>query len=382
MRHSRKNPINDYRHSAKILAGILSGRVLTGPRSVQVSIVDSCNYRCAMCWEHSSEFEGWGADELARKYHSAKKNKSTVMDFDVYEEFVRSLRGTGTRDISFAGIGEPLLHKRIVDAVGLAKSLGMRVWITTNGSLLRPELMEELARAGLDDMNVSINAGAAEEYGLVHANQDGSRFDEILANLAWLRDYKRRSGQETPRLTLSNVICNLNGHRVFDMMKTSVAVGAVAVSYRPIDSFEQTAKYALSPGDMERLAGQFLSAGALARDNGISTNIDSFYGLLKIRASGVIPSPCFAGWMYPFVLANGDVTYCCISRQVLGNLAEQSFASIWLDPARRALNDAAIKMHQTQRPLPNSRCLGCEQALASIRIYRYLWPRWGGKSAH
>ncbi len=374
----KENPINDYWHSAKILTGILSGRVLTGPRSVQVSIVDNCNYRCVMCWEHSSEISGGGADDLARNYHAGKKNKAKVMDFEVYEAFIRNLRKTGGRDISFAGIGEPLLHKRIVDAVELAKSLGMRVWITTNGSLLQPDLMAELAHAGLDDLNVSINAGAAREYGLLHAGQDVKQFDKIVANLTWLRDYKRRSAQETPRLMLSNVICNLNSHRAFDMMKTAVSIGADAISYRPIDIFQQTSKYALSPGDKERLAGQFLSAGRLARDSGITTNIDSFYQLLELRASGTIPSPCFAGWLFPFVLANGDVTYCCVSRQVLGNLAEQSFESIWFDPARRALNDAAVTMHKTQRPLPKSRCLGCEQALASSRIYRYLWPRWGG----
>ncbi len=377
--HHKGKVISDYWHSAKIMAGILSGRVLTGPHSVQVSIADACNYRCVMCWEHSSEIEGRGADDLARTYHAGKKNKAAVMDFDVYDSFVRSLRKTGTRDISFAGIGEPLLHKRIVEAVALAKDLDMRVWITTNGSLLTPELMQELARAGLDDINVSLNAGASGEYSFVHVNQENSRFDEIIENLAWLRDYKRKQGLETPRLTLSNVVCNLNSHRAFDMMKAAVAAGAGAVSYRPVDIYEQTAKYALGAEDMKRLEGQFPLVARLARDRGIVTNIDSFYRLLEMRAGGAIPSPCFAGWLYPFVLANGDVTYCCISRQVLGNLGERSFESIWFDPSRRAMNAAAVKMHKTQQSLPKSRCRGCEQTLANLRIYRYAWPRWGRK---
>ena len=74
-----------------MVSGMISGRVLTGPQSVQLSLVDSCNYRCIMCWEHSSEFEGWGADELARRYHADKSNKSTSMNFDIYRDFVTSL---------------------------------------------------------------------------------------------------------------------------------------------------------------------------------------------------------------------------------------------------------------------------------------------------
>lgn len=330
-----------------------------------------------MCWEHSSEFEGWGADNLSREYHAGKKNKSTVMDYDIYESFVRSLRSTGTREISFAGIGEPLLHKRIVDAVTLAKSLGMKVWITTNGSLLTRDLMTELLSAGLDDINVSLNAGATEEYALVHTNQDANRFEEIVNNLVWLKDHKLHGGFDTPRVTISNVVSNLNSHRVVDMMDVAVKVGAVSVTYRPIDICPQTERFALGPADMEILAGGFAAAAELGKSKGIGNNIDFFYRLLALREAGNIPSPCFAGWLYPFVLANGDVTYCCISREVLGNLEERSFKAIWFDPQRRYLNDQAIRIHKTQTPLPKSRCSGCELTLSNQRIYDRLWPLWG-----
>ena len=365
------------KHNSLIAAGIISRRVLTGPHSVQISIVDACNYRCVMCWEHSSELEGLGADELARSYHDQRKNGSMVMDFAIYESLVRSLGSMGTREISFAGIGEPLLHKRIVEAVALAKSLGLRVWITTNGSLLNRDIIKELADAGVDDIGVSINAGSREEYGLVHANQEAGRFDEIVENLTWLREYKRSRGNAGPRVTLSNVVSNLNSHRVVDMMQTAVKVGAVNVTYRPIDVFDETRKFALGKKEMDKLTGDFQAAAVLGKRNNIGENIDFFYRLLEMRKSENLPSPCFAGWLYPFVLANGDVTYCCISRELLGNLSQRSFESIWFDPARRRLNKEAARMHKTQTPLPKSRCAGCELTLSNQRIYNRLWPLWG-----
>jgi MoaA/NifB/PqqE/SkfB family radical SAM enzyme len=333
-----------------------------------------------MCWEHSPEFEGRGAESVDRAYHEEKKIKSTVMDFNVYESFIRSLHSTGTRQISFAGIGEPLLHKRIIDAISLAKSLEMSVWVTTNGSLLTQELMENLVSAGLDDLNVSINAGSADEYGIVHTNQKDSRFTEIVESLVWLDNYKRQYGLSTPRVTLSNVLSSMNSHRTLEMMQTAVKAGAINVSYRPIDVNVYTQKYALGPSDMENLSKDFPRADILGKENGISNNISSFYELLEMRAKGDIPYPCFAGWLYPFVLANGDVTYCCTSREVLGNLSERDFASIWYDPDRRKLNRMAVRMHKTQEPLPKSRCRGCELMLANQRIYKRLWPLWGRAS--
>lgn len=330
-----------------------------------------------MCWEHSPEFEGRGAESVDKEYHAQKKIKSTIMDFDVYESFIHSLHETGTREISFAGIGEPLMHKRVVDAVSMAKSLDMKVWITTNGSLLTQELMEDLVSAGLDDLNVSINAGSADEYGLVHSNQEDSRFAEIVDSLEWLDNYKRQSGLSTPRVTLSNVLSSINSHRTLEMMRTAVKVGAINVSYRPIDVNQYTEKYALGPQDMKNLSAGFPEADALGKTNGIDNNIDFFYQLMELRAKGGIPSPCFAGWLYPFVLANGDVTFCCVSREVLGNLSERDFASIWYDKSRRKFNQAAINIHKTQIPLAKSRCLGCELTLANLKIYRRLWPLWG-----
>lgn len=364
----------------KIATGILTRRVLAGPINVQVSIVDACNYRCIMCWEHSSLLEGWGADELARSYHEQKAYKTTTMDFDLYKSFIRSLRETGTRRICFAGIGEPLLHKRIVEAVSFAKGVGMNVRLTTNGSLLEEELMKELFAAGLDDLSVSINAGKRDEYQMVHSNQEDSKFDEIVENLVWLKEYKQKKSITKPDLHLSNVISNVNSHRTVEMMNTGIETGACSVSYRPLDVFAQTEPYALAASDLEILEEAFPEVERIASQHNIETDTATFKELIDLRSKDYIPAPCFAGWLFPMVMANGDVTYCCVSREVLGNLNDATFESIWFASSRRGMNDIALNIHRTQKPVPNSRCFGCERSLQNLRIYRYLWPLWGRAS--
>lgn len=367
----------EYTLGAKIISGIISRKIIAGPLSVQMSIVDACNYRCIMCWEHSSELEGWGADELARNYHANKENKSTVMDFDIYKKLIISLHKIGSRRICFAGIGEPLLHKRIVDAVAFAKSLKMNVRLTTNGSLMTEELLEELIDANLDVLSVSINAGASDEYGLVHANQENEVFDKIVEKLVWLKEFKLSRSLRKPELSLSNVISKLNYQRVLDMMQVGIDTGANFVSYRPLHIFSNIARFEMVESDQRNLDEFFSLVKPMAVKNKIGNDIDTFSKLLAIRENKIIPAPCFAGWLFPFILANGDVTYCCVSREVLGNLGNESFESIWFSKRHQELNDMALKMHRTQESLPKSRCLGCERTIQNVRIHKYLWPLWG-----
>jgi MoaA/NifB/PqqE/SkfB family radical SAM enzyme len=299
------------------------------------------------------------------------------MDLELYKSLIDSLSKHGTRLIGIAGIGEPLLHKNIAEAVAYARERNIRVWLTTNGSRLEPSLMKDLAQAGLNDLCVSLNSGTREEYSLVHSNQDDAMFDNIVQNLEWLREYKKNSDTSLPRLTLSNVVSNINSHRIAEMMHVGIKVGAATVAYKPIDFFPQTQQFALGKQDLDNLQQGFVQAAKLAAQSHISTNIPAFDQMLELRDSKTLPAPCFAGWLSPLVLANGDVTFCCISREVLGSLVESSFEDIWFGAKHKRLNDAAIKIHKTQQPVSKSRCFGCEQMMTNLKIHRYLWPLWG-----
>lgn len=364
-------------HNFKIALGVLTRRVLTGPLSVLVSIVDACNYRCIMCWEHSSELDAWGADDLARSYHENKKYKDKVMDFDLYKSFVKSLKDTGCKRVTLSGIGEPFLHKRLLDIVSYSIDNGIDLRLTSNGSLLNRDILKDLIDAKLANLSISVNAGARDEYAAVHVNQENETYDRIVDNLIWLSEYKKKKGLTTPNIHLTNVISNLNSHRVIEMMKFGVATGASSVSYRPLHVYPDIEKYELGEENIEQLRESFPVAKMLAAENHIDTDIDEFEELRDYRKINDIPAPCIAGWVAPFVLANGDVTYCCVSREVLGNLHDDSFRDIWLAPSRKKLNDMALKMHRTQESLPRTRCEGCERMLLNMRAHKLLWPLWG-----
>ena len=68
--------------------------------------------------------------------------------------------------IDLYGLGEPLLNPRFVDMVRYLKQADCCSMIrtTTNGSLLTPELCDELVDSGLDYIKISIEGMSSEDY--------------------------------------------------------------------------------------------------------------------------------------------------------------------------------------------------------------------------
>ena len=114
------------------------GRVI---RDLRVSITPRCNYKCLYC---NPLGLGHG-DPLG-----------TVSVSDV-AHVVEAAHALGLASVRFTG-GEPLLRKELPEMIRHAKQLGVPdVSLTTNASLLRRRL-PELLDAGLDRVNISIDA--------------------------------------------------------------------------------------------------------------------------------------------------------------------------------------------------------------------------------
>ena len=116
---------------------------------IRISITDRCNLRCVYCMPSG------GVKFLEHK------------DILQYEEIARILRvavHAGVRKVRITG-GEPLVRKNIISLIKMIKSIeGIhQLSLTTNGMLLE-RYAEELADAGLDRVNVSLDSLKAERY--------------------------------------------------------------------------------------------------------------------------------------------------------------------------------------------------------------------------
>lgn len=113
------------------------------------------------------------------------------MDFELYKKVIDDIadRNQNVKMLRFAAVGEPLLHKQIVEMVAYAKKaqVAESIDIVTNGSLLTRELADGLAEAGLSRFRVSIEGLCEEDY-KNHASAVID-FREMVDNIRYLYEH-------------------------------------------------------------------------------------------------------------------------------------------------------------------------------------------------
>jgi cyclic pyranopterin phosphate synthase len=139
------------------------GRVAT---DLRISLTDKCSLRCTYCMP--AEGLAW-------------LPAATRLSDDEIERLAAVFVGLGVRSIRLTG-GEPLVHPTLVDVVSRLARLEPRpeLSLTTNAVGLAG-VAGELARAGLDRINVSLDTLDRERF---RALTRRDRLDAVLAGIA------------------------------------------------------------------------------------------------------------------------------------------------------------------------------------------------------
>lgn len=119
---------------------------------IRVSVTDRCNLRCTYCMPES------GVEQVAH---------CDILTYDEITRIVRICVDKGISRVKLTG-GEPLVRKGLSALVeSLKKIPGIeQVTLTTNGVLLKDQ-MEDLSRAGIDAVNISMDTLDEEMYTLI-----------------------------------------------------------------------------------------------------------------------------------------------------------------------------------------------------------------------
>ncbi len=142
-------------------------------RDLRVSLTDKCSLRCSYCMP--AEGVEW-------------MPMASVLSTDELVRVARIAAGLGITTIRLTG-GEPLLYAEIVEVVRRVSELEgpegpVRVAMTTNGIKL-PRFLPELAAAGLDRLNISIDTLRRDRFlELTHRN----KLDEVLSGIRAARE--------------------------------------------------------------------------------------------------------------------------------------------------------------------------------------------------
>ena len=121
------------------------------------------------------------------------------MDDEVLEKIAAEAAAHPPAAMRAAGWGEPLLHPRFTEHVRRIKSAGVKLKIYTNGLLLTPEIMDEFIRAGLDELQFSMQGLTPEQY---EFNRRRASFTDFKSKVELAAEVRAASGRDKPFLSL------------------------------------------------------------------------------------------------------------------------------------------------------------------------------------
>lgn len=131
---------------------------IIAPNKLWLSVTNRCNLRCKHCLPDSRQ--AMDGELTAREIHAL------IADADQL----------GVKRFAFTG-GEPLLRAELIDFVEDAAERGMRVYLETNSTLTRPDVLERLRSAGLAILNLSLDSADPEGH---NALRGGANFDKVV----------------------------------------------------------------------------------------------------------------------------------------------------------------------------------------------------------
>lgn len=200
--------INITRESGIPLIGCIAfGIIDRGSNLLQIRATSACNIKCSFCSVNANNPE----------VHPVEY----YVDIDYLIDYVKEIiKIKGKNIIAFIdSVGEPLMHPKIKELVKKLKEIEeiSKVIIVTNGVLLSKELVDELEKIGLDQINLSLNsleAGLAE-------NLAGCRYDvnKIIETAKYI-------SKSRIKLIITPVwIPNINDEEIIKIIKFSKEIG-------------------------------------------------------------------------------------------------------------------------------------------------------------
>jgi len=231
-----------------------------------------------------------------------------------FNDFSKILNNYPTlKVLALVGEGEPLLHKRFLDMVKLAKRKGIRVVSLSNGSALTPSVVKKICESGLDYISVSIDSADSEIFKQSRINGD---LHKIWAGIERLAQYRNEHGFKYPVISLKGSLFTHTRDEIPGIIQEAKKRGVDFLegfqtlnpkkSY--IDIYPEDKKTLLE--DVEDVRQ------AIARDMKKSALPSAFEFFnregIKISFGGKrnrLRNNCDEEWLYS--LLSGDVTPCC-----------------------------------------------------------------------
>lgn len=269
---------------------------------LQIESTNVCNADCCFC-----------------EYGAMSRPKGT-MTMPLFRKIVDDAISIPIIDhYTITGLGETLLDRHIVDRIRYIrhKLAGVPIDIYTNGTFLRPEVVDRLIDAGLTTLYISLNAINAEKRKATMKLDD---FDVVMEQIR----YAIRATEGTG---------------------TSVVVKGIV------------AKDLMECGDQEKFLEMF--GGSFDKTKGHAfLHLEGNWAGAIWPMRVVMKEACHRALNQFMVLWDGRVSLCCFDgngREILGDMNHQSIREVFNSQRATFIREAHYEGRRNEIPI----CAGC-----------------------
>ena len=253
------------------------------------------------------------------------------LDTDEAKRFVESI--APLKPMLILSGGEPLLRPDLFQIIRLAVSLGIRVSLASNGTLITSGLAEEIADSGVSRVSISLDGADAAMHD--HGRGQGS-FERSIKGIENLRG--RVDFQINFTVTQKNQSELI---RIFDLAEK---LGAAALHiFFLVPTGRGREEDVITPVRQEEMLRQ-IEGEMDRRTLEVQVTCAPQYARLKKPGHGRGSGGCLAGRRFVFVSRKGEVYPCGYLPLRVGSVREKNFIEIWENsPELQALREGRLK---------------------------------------
>jgi len=356
------------------LRGIVTKRyAYKGPDVVQIDLTDRCNSHCLICWTHSPLLK------------EDKEINTKELDFPILKQFINDIVKLGTKEIIFSGGGEPFLYPKAWEVLEFVQKIGLLFRINTNFTLLDKEDVDRLLTFNkLGSLTVSIWAGNPITYSKLH-NRDVDIFYKVKNNLTLFNNLKPAK----LKVRICAVINNLNYLGLKSLVDLAIETRCDVIEFTVPDVISGvTDLFLLNKEQLNFVKQEFINIVKSLNSKNHRIKIDNKNIFLKRISNpqacfgeydtSIDRIPCYAGWTFLRLRANGDFNSCLKSHRIpIGNIYKDNSLSIWNNFLQQEFRMNSLKFPKNKEYFrfmgnSNNKDVGCKRICDNILVNEHL----------
>ena len=280
------------------LSATVYGWFFGGPKTILIEPIAACNLHCEFC-------------SIPPKLIQRNARLMTLEQFKKLAEDVKPF----CRNLTLYFGGESLLHPHLPEMVAYASKNGFYTSLSTNCTLLSPEISRKLIAGGLDHLLFSLDGLSKES---LEGMRIGANYEQVMDNVQAFFRVKKELGKAKPFAAFQLLVSKLNQHEVQAFKEFAAGFGASA-RIRTLG----LPTWVGEGVDLNKLADKYLLEPDKAK-------AFEEYEIGRDK-------PCRFD-QKSVVFADGRVAPCCFDvhgKHALGNVYQKSFSAIWNSQAYR-----------------------------------------------